>query len=147
PDRRAPSSAGTPARARPASATAGTRTPTPPAASASAWYSGPRKLDSRLSYSRLHRQSKKGETDGRHAEDSLGGVQGPGGHGGVEGGQDDQRTGRPVRRPPHVDPCLEEAVGGRGRGCLQQRQQGRRHRPRSGKGTTLRADRPAPDGT
>src|SRR6202041_1542458 len=69
-------------------------------------YSGPRKLDCRLSYSRLHRQSKKGETDGRHAEDSLGGVQGPGGHGGAEGGQDDQRTGWPARGPPHRDTSL-----------------------------------------
>ena len=70
-------------------------------------YSGPRKLDHRLSYRRWFK--KGGPMKGKR-KIHEGVVQGEGCPGGGEGRQDDQRAGEPVCRPRHADPWLEEAA-------------------------------------
>ena len=105
-------------------------------------YNGPRKLDHGLSYS----WPRKRGNDGRQTADAYGSVQGPGRPGRRQGRSDHQRTGRPVRRPPHLDPRLEEALAPRRRGDLRPRCQQRHERHRVPEGRTVRADRTAQDG-
>src|SRR4051794_9598208 len=88
----------------------------------------------------------KGDSDGADAEEAHGSVQGPGGAGGAEGGQDRQRAGRPVRGPPHPHPRLEEAVAARRRRGLRPAGQGRLRRRPGRPGRAVRADRTAQDG-
>jgi len=79
-------------------------------------YSGPRKLDHRLSYSD---GPAHGGSDGEEAEGPLTSVQVSGRTGRSQGGQDDQRVGRALRRPPDSHPRLEEVPPDRGRGTLR----------------------------
>ena len=74
-------------------------------------YSGPRKLDHRLSYSD---GPANGRSDGEEAEGPLTSVQVSGRPSRSQGRQDDQRVGRALRRPPDAHPRLEEAPPGRG---------------------------------
>src|SRR3954454_6298059 len=79
------------------------------------------------------RQSREGENDATQAEEPHGAVQGPGGPGGAQRGQDGQRVGGAAPGPPHPDPRLEEAAPGLGRGGLlagRRRQGGGRGRER-----------------
>src|SRR5262249_39710374 len=90
-------------------------------------YSGPRKLDSRLSY--WSAVQERGN-DVTQTEDPLGGVQGADGPGSAPAGPHGERAGQPARRPPDLDPQLEEATPRRRRGPFQPRQQGSGPGPR-----------------
>ena len=60
-----------------------------------------------------------------------GGVQGEGGIGGLQGGQDARRIGVAVRRPSHADRTVEEAVAGGRDGVVLGRSPPRRAKSRT----------------